>query len=314
MNRAQVSWKRLSDNPFLSPAHGTLAPLAVTTPDLVILNGQLTLFVGAVTNQTERIIRVPLAASDLEGPASPSLLSASVSLDIGPLEFDCDHVFDPAVVVMGRQVSMFYSAIGRGPDRIGQAVSEDGQGFTKIDHAICPGRSPEVVCHQGKLHLFYVLKSSQAGYRIYLSIAEDLHAFQTVSTSPVLDAGPVSSWDAYEVTTPRVFEHNSTYYMIYAGGCSSDRKDQPVAFGLARSKNLIEWEKYPLNPVFEKGPGGQWDDGAIWFGTVYEWNGNLYLLYEGGRSVDLSNRSPGVTQVGLAKLPCADFDRALGRW
>jgi hypothetical protein len=314
MKHMSLSWERSSDGPYLSPQEGTLAPTAVTTPDLVFLNNQLTLLAGAVADKKERIISVSMDESDLVNSNGPSLVSASILVDTGPLDFDCDHVYDPAAVNVGGQVCVFYSAIGKGPDRIGQAVSKGGRKFTKIDHPICLGRSPEVVDHEGKLYLFYVLKTSQMGYRIQLSISEDLRTFHTISAKPALDAGRSDQWDSYEVTTPRIFKRNLTYYMIYAGGCSPDRQDLPMAFGLARSQDLIRWEKYPDNPVFGTGRAGQWDDGAIWFGTVFEWKENLYLLYEGGRLTDITQRAPGLTQLGLARLACTDFDRALADW
>jgi sucrose-6-phosphate hydrolase SacC (GH32 family) len=102
--------------------------------------------------------------------------------------------------------------------------------------------------------------------------------------------------------------------MIYGGSSSTIRKDMPDAFGLARSTDLIHWEKYPYNPIFNIGATESWDSGAIWFGTVFEENGYLYLLYEGGRLIDIQNHSPAITQVGLARIACADFDRSIAGW
>jgi hypothetical protein len=72
-------------------------------------------------------------------------------------------------------------------------------------------------------------------------------------------------------------------------------------------KDLIHWEKYPRNPVFACGKTGQWDDGAIWFGTVFEFDDVLYLLYEGGRRQDVALPSPCLTQVGLASISVDSF-------
>jgi sucrose-6-phosphate hydrolase SacC (GH32 family) len=116
------------------------------------------------------------------------------------------------------------------------------------------------------------------------------------------------------VTTPRIFSRNGVFYTLYGGSQSENRKDMPDAFGLARSTDLIHWEKYPQNPVFHLGSEGQWDDGAIWFGTVFEWENHLYLLYEGGRLSDIVNHSPALTQVGLAAISCDDFDQQVNEW
>jgi hypothetical protein len=102
--------------------------------------------------------------------------------------------------------------------------------------------------------------------------------------------------------------------MIYAASRSAEREDLPEAFGLARSSDLVHWEKYPQNPVFSIEKGALWDSGAIWFGTVFEWRDWLILLYEGGRMTDIAGHSPALTQVGLAKLACRDFDQAMNEW
>jgi predicted GH43/DUF377 family glycosyl hydrolase len=314
MKKTGIYWQRVFDQPFLSPVPGTLAPSAVTTPDLLSVNGRLTLLTGAVAGRTERLISVPLQGLDLKTPASTALESASLVLNPGPFDFDCYHVYDPAALAIGQDIILFYSAIGKGPDCIGQAVSHDGQVYTKLDHAICTGRSPEAVHLNGRLYLYYVLKGPTGGYRIYASVSDDLREFRMISVTPVLDVGPADAWDAYEVTTPRIFERNSVYYMVYAGGSSEDRQDQPVSFGLARSKDLLTWEKYPFNPVFNCGEAGGWDDGALWFGTIFDRDSKLYLLYEAGQLADIFNDSPALTQIGLAKLTHLDFDRAIQEW
>jgi hypothetical protein len=83
---------------------------------------------------------------------------------------------------------------------------------------------------------------------------------------------------------------------------------------LARSKDLINWEKFPHNPVFECGEQGQWDDGAIWFGTVFEYRDRLYLLYEGGRKEDILSESPSLTQVGLGCIETNSFAKFITEW
>lgn len=309
-----ISWQRLSTEPYLSAAAGTAAPQAVTTPDPLWIDDQLTLLAGAVAAGTERIIRVPLQAADLTRCSGPDLNAASVVLDVGPHDFDCRHVCDPAAIKLGGRIKLFYTAIGNGADCIGQAESHDGLSFVKSDHPVCTGRAPEVVERRGRLYLFHVLKGPRLGYQIHLAISTDLQTFQPVSSAPVVGAGPLDGWDAFEVTTPRIFERNATYFMIYAGGSRPDRSDLPAALGLATSQDLVHWEKYPGNPVFKTGLPGAWDDGALWFGSALQLNESIYLLYEGGRLADLGGPSLGRTQVGLAEFPGTEFDRSMAGW
>ncbi len=310
----KLRWERLSREPYLSPAQGTLASQAVTTPDVLVMDGEVILIAGAVAEGRERLIRLPLEPAGLDRGAGASVRQALLLLDAGPHDYDRDHVYDPAAVSTPEGVLLFYSAIGREADSIGEAIWQDGHTIVKADQAVCRGRAPEVVLRDGKLYLYYVLLVGRGGYRIHASVSKDMRPFQAGSTSIVLEAGAAGSWDSYEVTTPRIFERNGIHYMMYAGGSSQDRKDQPAAFGLARSADLINWERYPFNPVFKVGEAGQWDDGAIWFGTVFEWDHQLYLFYEAGRLHDLAKDSPGLTQIGLARVSCADFDRAISEW
>jgi hypothetical protein len=102
--------------------------------------------------------------------------------------------------------------------------------------------------------------------------------------------------------------------MIFSGLSKNDEKDIPKAFGLARSQDLIHWEKYPHNPVFQIGVPGSWDDGAIWFGTPFSIGQYLYMIYEGGRLENIRGKTPALTQVGLAKIPIKTFHGFMKSW
>jgi predicted GH43/DUF377 family glycosyl hydrolase len=235
-------------------------------------------------------------------------------LEPGPQSFDCQHVFDPAVVAQEGNIVLFYSAIGTGPDQIGAAISDDGIHFTKFPAPILVGRSPEVVLKDNLFSLFFVRDYPGQGYAIYLAQSKDGIHYELVGNEPVLSAGQHGEWDDFEVTTPRIIQIGDCYYMIYAGLIHSDQKDIPRAFGLARSVDLIHWEKYPHNPIFSCAEHGAWDDGAIWFGTPFQMHDTLYLLYEGGRLENILDQSPALTQVGLAALPVQDFLAGILSW
>jgi predicted GH43/DUF377 family glycosyl hydrolase len=312
-NFEPLLWKRCSPEPWIRPQPGTLAPEGVTTPDVLFKDGQYLLYVGAIDSGRERIIVFPFDPLDFVDSRPLSIpATAQAALLAGPNRFDSGHVFDPAAVAFGEEVYLYYSAIGEMEDCIGLATSKDAKDFSKFDHPILVGRSPEIVFHQGRLWLFYVVKSRLKGYDIYSAMAEDGTNF--VIQGLALGSGEEQAWDAFEVTTPRIFQHGATYYMVYAASHSPDRKDLPTGFGLARSPDLVRWEKYPENPIFEIGKPGTWDDGAIWFGTVFELNEYLYLVYEGGRLQGPSMGSPPYTQVGLAKIKMEIFDKIVSIW
>jgi hypothetical protein len=99
--------------------------------------------------------------------------------------------------------------------------------------------------------------------------------------------------------------------MVY---CGSDRnKDYPFNAGLATSRDLVHWAKYPGNPIFSRGDESQWDEGAIWFTTVEKISGRYFMWYEGygggtARTEPYgSYLKGGKSQVGMATLDAPYF-------
>ncbi len=315
MEKGSLRWHRAFNQPFISPREGTCAPDAVTTPDILICDDLVQIYVGAVHGSQERIILLPLQPDQWQISEPLSIPSgATVVLEPGPQPFDCWHVFDPAVTVQDGKKYLYYSAIGNGPDQIGLAISEDGFEFTKLPAPLLEGRSPEVVLKDQAFFLFFVRNRPSQGYAIYLAQSQNGRTIDEIMNEPVLTPGQSGEWDDFEVTTPRIIQIEDYYYMIYAGLRQGDQKDIPRAFGLARSQDLIHWQKYPHNPVFTCAKPGTWDDGAIWFGTPFQAHNTLYLLYEGGRLENLRDHLPALTQVGLAALSMQDFRAGMLAW
>lgn len=311
----KLIWSRMQTEPFLVPRQGTAAPEAVTTPDVLVIEDRIHLFVGAVAAGTERIIQftLPPAALSTRQPLSvPS--SATTAVSPGPHPFDSGHVFDPAAQEWNDVVYLYYSAVGDGEDTIGLATSANGHRFLKHQHPLLVGRSPEVCVHDGQLYLFSVRRQPGQGYRIYCVCSQDGFTFDHPRAAPALDVGAAGAWDQFEVTTPRIFKRKGWFYMLYAGSRDPARLDLPTAFGIARSMDLHRWERYAHNPVFTVAEPVSWDDGAIWFGTVFAWNDDLYLVYEGGTIEQIHARSPALTQVGLAKVSTGFFDSIMEAW
>ena len=315
MDRSGLIWQRPINGPFITAQKGTAAPDAVTTPDVLFVEGSPVFYVGAVDKESERIIRMPVSGDDFINPQTLGVKQdAKVILTAGPLDFDCRHVFDPATLRWQDRFFLYYSAIGKGVDSIGLATSDDGVHFVKQEGALFLGRSPEVIVKDGVVHIFFVKERTNEGYSIYSAQSDDGFQFDISNNEPVLTIGTTNEWDDQEVTTPRIIEVDGSYYMVYAGIGRDDFKDVPRAFGLARSNDLVHWRKYPGNPVFRCGPDGSWDDGGIWFGTPLLLHEHLYLVYEGGRRENILETTPALTQVGLAMLPLRAFLEAMSCW
>ena len=306
-------WRRIYAEPVLAPRAGTWLERAVTTPDLLRWQDRLLFFVGAVRGGHERIAVLHVVPEHLGERGVISSCPIELAVDIGPPgSFDSEHVTDPASVVVDERIFLYYSALGSGPDSIGLAVSKDGYSFEKFPRSVLVGRAPEVVFLKGQFYLLYVRDAPTGGYEIHLAISDDGYKFSPLGARLALSPGLPGTWDSYTVTTPRLFEYKGLFYMLYAG---DDRtRDLPHAFGLARSHDLRQWERYPGNPVFRRGSPGTWDDGAIWFGTVFPFGDEFSLWYEGGSQEAVKGKSPILTQVGLAVIMMQDFEQLLALW
>ena len=314
-DQSQIQFERVLSQPFIKPARGSPAPDAVTTPDVFTIEDDHRMVVGAVDAGQESLISFPFPIEALQSGSSVSVPeNASVVLKPGPYDFNCNHVFDPAIVSWGKEFFLYYSAVGKRNDSIGLATSSDGIRFNKYPRPILSGRSPEVVFCEDKLFLFYVKRPCGHGYRIYSVESTNGISFQETRKEPVVGEGEPGEWDHYEVTTPRIFRRGEFYFLLYAASQNPERVDLPDGFGLARSSDLQNWKKYPYNPVFRLGQKGSWDDGAIWFGDVFNYMENLFLVYEGGRMEDIQTHSPGLTQVGLAQIRASVFDQIAAAW
>lgn len=258
-------------------------------PDLLDLNGRHLIYYRGNDDQHDRIggaeiINIGPGKLDLK-----PLNGGDFLFDVGEEgEFDGTDALDPATVILEGKVWLYYSAIGGGPDSIGLAVSEDGERFEKKGR-IMTGRCPEVVSWQGKIYMTYQLADKDGNYQVYLASSSDGFNFAPVVEHPIFPRS-AGSWDALSLVTGRISTDGDTFYMIYGG--SAYLADEPDYFGLARSKDLVNWEPHPGNPIFGCGPKGAPDGGSMWFPAICETPEAFVMLYEGSRgkySWDLSS-------------------------
>ena len=73
--------------------------------------------------------------------------------------------------------------------------------------------------------------------------------------NPVLDVGPMGSWDDASLLDPMVLFDGSNYHMWYGGFDGSTRM-----IGHALSDDGISWTKTGSNPVLTLGASGSWED------------------------------------------------------
>jgi hypothetical protein len=199
----------------------------------------------------------------------------------------------------------------QGVHRIGAAVGEDGVRFTRLDSGdgLMSGRVPEVVFHRDTFYLYVVLRPRDLGLpdpppdatwgQYHLFVSQDGVHFRPVHEEPVPQLGPTGDWDSHNISTLRIVEEEGRFYMFY---CASDRtNDWLQNVGVARSMDLIHWEKSPMNPIF----GRCVDDdlGSCWYPTSLRVGSKRNFIYEyAGRPVAEPETAYGIGPDG-AKGP-----------
>lgn len=286
-----LSWKHSGKNPVMPPEGTSWKKNWTANPDYIEFAGKKLIYYrgnGVSPKDTQhnhdRIAVAEMLEIDDDSIVCRDLNEANYVIDVGdPGEFDDRDVLDPAAVEFEGKVFLYYSAIGNGPDSVGLAVSEDGIHFEKKGNVL-RGRAPDVVVKDGMIQMIYQLEGDKGyggGYRgFYLAQSPDGVHFTQVFSTPVFNASESNNWDC-QISTARLFQQGEHYYMLYGGNPS--KVDQPDYFGLARSTDLVHWERHPGNPIFGCGAKGAEDGGAIWFPALIETQAQYVMLYEGAR-------------------------------
>ena len=149
--------------------------------------------------------------------------------------------------------------------------------------------APEVVIRDDVIHLFYQRKVDDH-FEFFVCTSDDGIGFDKEDEKVIFrPAENKDELDSFSVSTCRIMQEDGIYYMTY--GMCDKFDDYPIAFGLAKSTDLMNWKRFPGNPIMTRGKAGEWDEGAIWFGTVYKYSNTYYLYYE-GTGAGLGTKSP----------------------
>ena len=307
-------WKRYPHNPIFPAVPSTWMESQTANPDL-LLNGDIYyMYFRGQQGGHDRIGVATIPRKQFDGVTWK--VHATPIIDVGGQgSWDESHCLDPAAVLANGRVYLYYTGVNPRVDRsVVLAVSEDGIHFTKYEKnpVVTGGGAPEVVYRDSTFYLYFWWPvPNKKGFQIHYATSRDGYHFTDPSPAPVVPVGPEGSWDSFTVETPRIFSEGGLFYMMY---CGSDRnKDYPWNAGLATSRDLVHWEKYPGNPIFSRGEEGAWDEGAIWFTTVEKLSGRYYMWYEGygGGTARTeaygSYLKGGKSQVGVATLDAPFF-------
>lgn len=199
-----------------------------------------------------------------------------------PMELGWD---EPEIVECNGKYYLFYR-IGGGGDEIALATSEDGVNWTGNGTVIGQGAgdawdnnyviSPAHLHHDGRHHVFYEGNDGHIS-RIGWASAEQIEGpYRKSPDNPVLVPEQAGGFEDVLVGTPAVSRHDdSTMYLYYHGW---DTEHDRLA--VAKSENLVEWEKSPNNPIIDV-RSGTWFGSKIAPSDVLRREGTDYVLIEG---------------------------------
>ena len=88
----------------------------------------------------------------------------------------------------------------------------------------------------------------------------------------VLRTGP-GEYDQDMIATNQVFKHGDAYFMIYHGSGTGEALPRTWNTDLARSTDLVHWQKYKRNPIV---PGDKSSGMVVPIGTGYR----LYTMHD----------------------------------
>jgi len=138
-----------------------------------------------------------------------------------------------------------------------------------------------------------------AGDRGYILYSDDLVHWKPHDHNPVFGPETMDNWDAIHIRPRGLNKIGDTWYLWYEG---ANQWDPPTlvgdgtkvagwwdTVGLARSKDLINWDYYPRNPAL---PGSgvskeQFDTSWVGWPRMFVKDGVGYVYYTGGRHIGL---------------------------
>jgi hypothetical protein len=83
---------------------------------------------------------------------------------------------------------------------------------------------------------------------VWLATSKDLKVWTNVKDDPVISMGP-EPYDEAAVAVNQIVKRDGLYYVFYHANAHRPWKDWTTC--VARSPDLVHWEKYPGNPIIE---------------------------------------------------------------
>lgn len=209
--------------------------------------------------------------------------------------------FDVNVIPDGyAKYNMYFS--WRPKKAIALSRSEDGVNWTDpeivLEHDEASGWEDDLnrsctLFLGGVYHMWYT--GQARGYsKIGYAVSNDGEHFKRVDTDPVLV--PMYNYEGYSVMNPYVLydKDRGVFRMWYA--CGETYEPNMIAY--AESKDGINWERSPLNPIFVHGYG--WEQDRIGGCEVHPLpDGSFIMFYIGYSDINTARIGAAVSPDGI---------------
>jgi predicted GH43/DUF377 family glycosyl hydrolase len=254
------------------------------------------------------IIITVACSSNLSGQIQWEKYEGNPVMDVGPPGSWDSRASGPTSVIHqeGIYKAWLFGVDDTGRGRIGYATSTDGLEWTKYaeNPVLIPGEEGEwddnntdhaCVLYIDSLYKMWYMGEDGTSSRIGYATSSDGMNWEKYSENPVLDLGPLASWDEREVMHPRVVFDGSTYHMWYNGYGQEVQRT-----GYASSPDGINWVKYAGNPVLSTGGPGTWDGFMLAIMGVIKADNEFKMWYTGG---DGTEEDAKYFRIGYATSP-----------
>lgn len=123
---------------------------------------------------------------------------------------------------------------------------DDADGKRRVER---PYGTPTVWVEEGVWYLFY----ERGDLGVWLATSRDPNTLRwtNVQDKPVLSLGP-SAYDSEQIALDQIVKYRGCYYALYHASGKHDAAGARLwNTNIARSKDLVHWQKYSLNPLVE---------------------------------------------------------------
>jgi len=212
---------------------------------------------------------------------------------------DFSDVLNPSVVRFHGEYLNLYSEYDGHTWHTALARSTDGLHWDKRGRVLSPDgwEGTEIAANGSAVvvgdEIFYWY---QAGDPVRIALARSKDGVQWAKLGkPVLERGPLGSFDESAVADPDVIQISGSFYLVYLGQDRARRQ----RLGVARSNDGEHWEKLRSNPILELGAAGAFDENGLGEPAVWSSGGWYWMLYTGRdrgerRRIGLARSSDGV--------------------